>query len=440
MVPCDPQFHNHRKNAVNTTTAPHGRRVAIASLVGTALESYDQYVFAWLAALFVGPLFFEPLGVVGGTLAAFATYGVTFVVRPLGGIIFGYIGDHYGRRITLITTVTMIGLATGLVGLLPTYAQGGWTGAIILVALRLVEGLSLGGEWGGAVTMSAEHATSSRRGFAATLPQLGSPIGSILSNAVWLAVFILVPYDQIGEWAWRIPLLTALPLLLVSLYLRWGLPESPEFLAMKENSGRTRIPLGTVLRHAPVAFIVAIGAALLGHGSYTVMNTYTLNYGAYTLGYDYMQMTMALTIGGIVQLIAIPLFGVWANRIGSARVVAWGALGTVLAAFPMYWLIQDGSMALLIGIMIIGGILPTAAWAGLGGTMDSLFDARVRMTALALAYNVAAAIAATLPFILTFTATTTANAWWHPAVVLVGLSLITLVSALFAHRIARRTV
>lgn len=131
---------------MNTTTAPHGRRVAIASLVGTALESYDQYVFAWLAALFVGPLFFEPLGTVGGTLAAFATFGVTFIVRPLGGIIFGYIGDRYGRRITLITTVTMIGLATGLVGLLPTYAQGGWTGAIILVALRLLEGLSLGGE------------------------------------------------------------------------------------------------------------------------------------------------------------------------------------------------------------------------------------------------------------------------------------------------------
>ncbi len=434
---CDPHSHNHRKNAVTTTTAPHGRRVAIASLVGTALESYDQYVFAWLAALFVGPLFFEPLGTVGGTLAAFATFGVTFIVRPLGGIVFGYIGDRYGRRITLITTVTMIGLATGLVGLLPTYAQGGWTGAIILVALRLLEGLSLGGEWGGAVSMSAEHATSGRRGFAATLPQLGSPIGSILSNSAWLAVFILVPYDQIGEWAWRIPLLTALPLLLVSLYLRWGLPESPEFLANRTSAGSAPMPLATVFRHAPVAFLVAVGAALLGHGSYTVMNTYTLNYGAYTLGYDYMQMTMALTIGGVVQLIAIPLFGVWANRIGSARIVAWGAAGTLVAAVPMYWLIQDGSMALLISIMIIGGILPTAAWAGLGGTMESLFEARVRMTALALAYNVAAAIAATLPFILTFAQTTTANAWWHPALVLMGLSLITLISAVAAHRMSR---
>ncbi len=422
---------------MTTTTAPHGRRVAIASLVGTALESYDQYVFAWLAALFVGPLFFEPLGTVGGTLAAFATFGVTFIVRPLGGIVFGYIGDRYGRRITLITTVTMIGLATGLVGLLPTYAQGGWTGAIILVALRLLEGLSLGGEWGGAVSMSAEHATSGRRGFAATLPQLGSPIGSILSNSAWLAVFILVPYDQIGEWAWRIPLLTALPLLLVSLYLRWGLPESPEFLANRTSAGSAPMPLATVFRHAPVAFLVAVGAALLGHGSYTVMNTYTLNYGAYTLGYDYMQMTMALTIGGVVQLIAIPLFGVWANRIGSARIVAWGAAGTLVAAVPMYWLIQDGSMALLISIMIIGGILPTAAWAGLGGTMESLFEARVRMTALALAYNVAAAIAATLPFILTFAQTTTANAWWHPALVLMGLSLITLISAVAAHRMSR---
>lgn len=423
---------------MNTTTAPHGRRVAIASLVGTALESYDQYVFAWLAALFVGPLFFEPLGTVGGTLAAFATFGVTFIVRPLGGIIFGYIGDRYGRRITLITTVTMIGLATGLVGLLPTYAQGGWTGAIILVALRLLEGLSLGGEWGGAVAMSAEHASADRRGFAATLPQLGSPIGSILSNSVWLAIFILIPYDQIAEWAWRIPLLTALPLLLVSLYLRWGLPESPEFLANKDTTPRGLLPLIAIFRHAPVAFLVAIGAALLGHGSYTVMNTYTLNYGAYTLGYDYMQMTMALTIGGIVQLIAIPLFGVWANRVGSARIVAAGALGTLVVAIPLYWLIQDGSMTLLIAIMIIGGILPTAAWAGLGGTMETLFDARIRMTALALAYNIAAAIAATLPFVLTFAQTTTDNAWWHPAIVLMAMSLITLVSAVAAHRMAQK--
>ncbi len=422
---------------MNTTPRTTSRRVSTATLVGTALESYDQYVFAWLAALFVGPLFFEPLGVVGGTLAAFATFGVTFIVRPLGGLVFGYIGDRFGRRVTLITTVTMIGLATGLVGLLPTYAQGGWTGAIILVGLRLVEGLSLGGEWGGAVTMSAEHATT-KRGFAASMPQLGSPIGSILSNGVWLALFTFVPYEQIAEWAWRIPLLTALPLLLVSVYLRWNLPESPEFEAMKAAGTTTKIPLAAIVRHAPLAFLVAIGAALLGHGSYTVMNTYTLNYGAGVLGYDYMQMTLALTIGGVVQLVAIPLFGVWADRIGSARVVAWGAAGTLIAAFPMYWLIQDGSFALLIGIMVIGGILPTAAWAGLGGTMETLFDARVRLTALAMAYNIAAALAATLPFFLTLAATSTDNAWWHPGLVLTGLSALTLVSAVAAHRMARR--
>jgi len=429
---------------VSTTRAPlspkQSRKVAVASFVGTALESYDQYVYAWLAALFVGTLFFEPLGPVGGVLASFATFAVTFFVRPLGAVFFGHLGDRMGRRTTLIITIVLMGVATGLIGVLPTYEQAGWLGAIGLVILRLAQGLSLGGEWGGAVALTTEHATAKNRHFFASLVQLGSPVGSILSNAIWLVLFLTLPFEEILAWAWRIPLLSAFPLLLIALYLRWSIDETPVFKDMVANNTRVRYPFLEVVKKAPFAILVAVGGALLGHGSYTLMNTYTTNYGVDVLGYSPMEFTLALTIGSVLQLITIPAFGVLANRFGSAKIVGWGALGTMLVAFPLYWIILDATFIVLVIIMVVGGILPTASWAALGGMMSELFDEKARYTALALSYNIAAAIAATLPFLLTLMRVATDNAWWHPGIVLAALSAITLLSALTAMRMSIRTV
>jgi MFS family permease len=419
---------------MTTTERPlqtkQARKVAVASFVGTALESYDQYVYAWLAALFVGPLFFEPLGPVGGVLASFATFAVTFFVRPLGAIYFGHLGDRIGRRSTLIITITLMGVATGLIGVLPTYEQAGWIGAGAIVVLRLAQGISLGGEWGGAVALTTEHAAPEHRGFFASLVQLGSPVGSILSNVVWLAIFLLVPYENIvtDGW-WRLPLLSAFPLLLIALYLRWSIDETPVFKSILERDARVRYPFIEVIKRAPFALVIAIGGALLGHGSYTLMNTYTTNYGVEVLGYQPMEFTMALTIGSVLQLITIPTFGWLANRVGSAKVVAWGALGTMLVSFPLYWIILDAQFLTLVLIMVIGGILPTASWAALGGMMSDIFDEKARYTALAVSYNVGASVAATLPFLLVLMREATNNAWWHPGVVLAALSLITLLAA-----------
>ena len=415
------------------------RKVAVASFVGTALESYDQYVYAWLAALFVGPLFFEPLGPVGGILASFATFAIVFFVRPIGAIYFGHLGDRIGRRTTLIITIILMGVATGTIGLLPTYEQAGWLGAIILVILRLGQGLSLGGEWGGAVALTTEHANPRNRQFFASLVQLGSPVGSILSNMVWLGIFLTVPYGDIidGGW-WRIPLLTAFPLLLIALYLRWSIDETPVFKELVEKDRRAKFPFLEVIKRAPFAIVVAVGGALLGHGSYTLMNTYTTNYGVEVLGYSAQQFTMALTIGSLLQLVTIPTFGWLANKYSSAAVVAWGAVGTLLVAFPLYWIILDATFFVLVMIMVVGGILPTASWAALGGMMADLIDDKTRYTALALSYNIGAAVAATLPFLLVLMREATNNAWWHPGVVLAALSAITLLSALQASRMRYR--
>jgi MFS family permease len=404
-------------------------------MVGTALESYDFYLYSYFTAVFAGPLFFAALGPVGGTLAALASIGVAFVIRPLGAILFGHIGDRLGRRMTLIITVTLMGVATALIGVLPTFEQAGWLGAVLLVLLRVVQGISLGGEWGGAVLIATEHESRAKRAFAAAMPQLGSPIGSILSAVAFIWLSVAVSEADIAAGAWRIPFLTALPLLAVSLYLRFAVTETPVFRAVAEQHQRPKLPLAAVLRTQPVTILVAVGVALLGIGSYSLMNTYTVTYGYTVLGFDFMQLLIATTIGGLLQLVTIPLFGAWATRIGSGRVVAIGALGTLLIAFPMYLLLQTASFGVLVGMMIIGGILPTMSWAALGGIFNELFDERYRYTALGFAYSLSAVVAGFVPYLTGALGAATDNAWWHPAIVLSVMSIITLVSALYAIRI-----
>ena len=422
---------------MTTTTTPKVRnpiKVLWASLVGTSLESYDFYVFSYLSAFFIGPLFFEPLGAFGGTLAAFLTNALGFVARPLGAIVFGHLGDRIGRRMTLILTITIMGVATGIIGVLPDYATAGYLGAVLLVTLRLIQGFSLGGEWGGAILLATESADTKKHGFYAAFPQLGSPIGSILTATLYLSLPLLLSMDDLLSWGWRIPFLIAFPLLAVSLWLRFKIDETPVFTELVEKQQRERVPLAVVFRTKPVALILGIGAALLGIGSYSLMNTYTLNYGNSQLGYDYTQLLTATTIGALLQLVTIPLFGALANRIGSARVVLIGAIGTLVVAFPIYFLLQSASFEVLVGMMIVGGILPTMAWAALGGLLSELFGARIRYSAISFAYAIAAIVSGfVLPLTLTF-GEAVGYAWWHPGVVLAAMSLITAVSAYFAGR------
>jgi len=404
-------------------------------MVGTSLESFDFYVFAYFSAFFVGPLFFEPLGAVGGTLAAFTTIAVAFVVRPIGAIVFGWMGDRLGRRATLLWTVGIMGVATGLIGILPTYEQLGWLGAVLLVLLRVAQGISLGGEWGGSILLATEHSGRLKRAFYAAIPQLGSPVGSILSAAAFIVLVQTLSAEDMVAWGWRVPFLIALPLLLVSLYLRVTIEETPVFTGLVRERKRDRVPVLTMFRQRPGALLIAVGAALLGIGSYSLMNTYTMNYGSAVLGFPYMDLLTAATIGALLQLVTIPLFGAWAARIGSAKVVAWGALGTLVIAFPMYLLLQSANFGVLVGMMVIGGILPTMSWAALGGLMNDLFPDRFRYSALSFSYAIAATISGFIPLVTAALGAATEQAWWHPGIVLAVLSAVTLVAAVVAARL-----
>ncbi|WP_245570358.1 MFS transporter [Microbacterium luticocti] len=410
------------------------RRVAWASMVGTSLESFDFYVFAYFSAYFIGPLFFDPLGPFGATLASFSTIAVAFVVRPLGAALFGHMGDRLGRRATLLWTVGIMGVATGLIGLLPTYHQTGWLGAVLLVVLRVVQGLSLGGEWGGSILLATEHSGRLSRAFYAAIPQLGSPVGSTLSAAVFIVMAAIMPADQLAAWGWRIPFLLALPLLAVSLYLRWSISETPVFRRVVTEHRRDRMPVATMFAQRPAALLIATGAALLGIGSYSLMNTYTVNYGVAHLGFSFQDLLVATTVGALLQFVTIPLFGAWARRIGSAPVVLWGAVGTLLITFPMYWMLQFATFPILVGTMIIGGILPTMSWAALGGLMNDLFPDHFRYSALSFSYAIAATVSGFVPLLTVALGESTGYAWWHPGVILAVMSAVTLVAAWAAWR------
>jgi MFS family permease len=414
------------------------RKVVWASFVGTSLESYDFYVFAYFSAIFSAPLFFPEQDRAAGTILSFLLLAMSYLVRPLGAIVFGHLGDRIGRKRTLLWTIGIMGVATGAIGLLPDFASIGILAPILLALLRIVQGLSLGGEWGGAILLATEHASYRKRGFYAALPQLGSPVGTILTGALFLLLTLVLSSDDMLAWGWRLPFLLAFPLLAVSLYLRLAIDETPIFKNLVDTGRRSRIPVLDVFRTHPFAVIVAIAAALLGIGSYSLMNTYTMAYGVNILGFSYQELFQATLIGSLLQLVTIPLFGVLANRIGSAKVVAIGALGTLLITFPMYWMLQFATFPILVGTMIVGGILPTLSWAGLGGLMSDLFTGPVRYSALSIAYSVAAVISGLIPLATQALSTATDAAWWHPGIVLALLSILTLAASLIAARIRVR--
>jgi MFS family permease len=421
------------------STPRMARRVAGASFVGTALESYDFYVFGTAAALVFNTVFFTEQDPLAGTLSAFLVFAMGFVARPLGAVLFGHLGDRIGRKRTLIWTITLMGLATGTVGLLPDYTTIGVWAPIILTVLRLLQGLSLGGEWGGSILIATEHAEPRRRALYASIPQLGSPVGTMLISVIFLVLAVVAP-DVMTTWGWRIPFLLAFPFLAVAIYLRLAIDETPVFRETDRTHAIPRVPFLEVLKFQPVAIVVAIASAVLGIGSYFLMVTYTQAYGTQTLGLSQATVLNAALVGSVLQLATIPAFGYLAMRIGSARVVAGGALGTALIAFPLYWVISIATEPVYIAAIILGGILPTASWAALGGLMADIFQPATAFTALSFAYSIAAIVAGFAPSITQRFGIATDGAWWHPGVVLAVMSLVTVAGALGAVRLRTRSL
>jgi metabolite-proton symporter len=413
-------------------------KVVLASFVGTAIEWYDFFLYGTAAALVLDRLFFPTLDPVAGRMAAFATYAVGFFARPLGGIVFGHYGDRLGRKSMLVTTLVLMGLATFLIGLLPTYADIGLRAPLLLVLLRFVQGFGVGGEWGGAVLMAVEHGHRGGRGFYASWVQAGVPVGLLLATGVfnWFAA---LPEDQFLAWGWRVPFLAGILLLGVGLFIRLHVLESPLFARLQAAQTVGRMPLAEVLRHHPGNVLLVIGARFAENASFYIFSIFVLSYGKEQLGLPRGLLLNGVMLASVAQLFAIPLFGLLSDRLGRRPVYMSGAMFLGLFAFPFFWLVDSRVPALIWLALVIGLAVGHAAMYGPQAAFFSeLFGTRVRYSGTSLGYQLASPLAGGLaPLIATALIDWSGGRSWPVAVYLVAIALITLVSVYLAAETVR---
>jgi MFS family permease len=410
-------------------------RASAAAFVGTTVEWYDFYIYGTAAALVFGKLFFPQAGGFYGTLAAFGTFAVGFLARPLGGIVFGHIGDKLGRRRSLIVTLFIMGAATVSIGLLPTYATAGVWAPVLLVALRFIQGIAVGGEWGGAVLMAGEHApTRDRRTFLASFAQLGSPAGLILSMLMFKAVTSLPDADFLA-WGWRIPFLFSAVMLLVGLAIRLGVNESPDFLAERERQARAekaaRPPLADVLRGAPGLLLAAVCANVLGIAGFYFTNTFMIAYTTLYLEMDRALILDCLLLVSVMQFVITPLSGYLAERVGVHRFLMATAAVSILTPYAMFTLVDQGSLAAItVGVgLAVAGL--GAFYAAIAGYVSDSFPTRTRYTGISMAYQLSGAIFGGLtPIVATLLAERSAGDWRPLAVMFSAMAAISLVSVI----------
>ena len=371
------------------------RRVVISSLIGTAVEYYDFVLYATMTALVFDRLFFSALDPGLATVAAFAAFAAGYVSRPIGGILFGHFGDRLGRKRMLVMTMAIMGMASFLIGLLPTYETVGLAAPAMLVVLRVAQGVAIGGEWGGATLMVAEHAEAGSRGRWNGLMQMGSPIGALLSTGVVTAVTLLGE-DALLSWGWRIPFLVSALLLVFGLYVRVSVSESPVFehsvSADASGTDRRRLPLSSVLRR-PRTLILATAVGIGPFGLTALINTYMLSY-AKGIGYPLTDVITASLFSSVTSLLTIPLFSALSDRVGRRAVIMGGALAIVLYAVPFYWLVDSVSFPRLAVAWILAQAVQSAMYAPLGVLLSEMFDTDVRYTGVSMGYQLAAVLGA----------------------------------------------
>ncbi|GHD89722.1 MULTISPECIES: MFS transporter [Pseudocitrobacter] len=376
----------------NTAAAPHDpkqmRKLVIASVLGNALEWYDFFLYGTAAALVFGPLFF-PVGgdPLQGTLLAFSGFAVGFLARPLGGIVFGHLGDRYSRKMTLIMTLTLMGATTFVIGLLPTYSQIGIWAPICLITLRFLQGVASGGEWGGGVLMLSENAPASRRGFFTAWSQMGVAGGFVLSAFAFYLVQKL-PESDFMQWGWRVPFLLSLLIFLVGVYIRKNIRESEAFRQAKPEEKHEKIPLIVLLREHPKALMQAIALRLPENGASYIFFTFSVVYAKH-IGISTDIIISAVTLAMVVEFFSILFWGALSDRIGLKRVYYIGVIGLLVMAFPFFWLLSSGEFSGIMVAMFLG--LPVCHGAMTGTQpciMSDLFPVRVRYSGLALGHEV----------------------------------------------------
>ncbi|GLK77099.1 MFS transporter [Methylopila jiangsuensis] len=390
-----------------TSPANSPRRVLFASLIGTTIEFFDFYIYATAAVIVFPKLFFPAADPTSATLQSLATFAIAFFARPVGAAVFGHFGDRLGRKATLVAALMLMGFSTVAIGLLPTYAQIGVAAPLLLSLCRLGQGLGLGGEWGGAVLLATENAPKGREAWYGMFPQLGAPIGFILSAASFLALGAALTDEQFFAWGWRIPFVASALLVIVGLYVRLKITETPAFQAAIERRERVRAPMLTVLReHGAILSLATLGAT----ATFTVfylMTVFALSWGVSALGYGRGQFLPLQMIGMVVFAVTIPLSAIYADRAGRTTALLLATLGLFLFGFAFEPLFGAGHVAGVTLFLALGLGLMGCTYGPLSAALSELFPTAVRYTGASLAFNLAGILGASpAPYLATWLAKT----------------------------------
>ncbi|WP_055491707.1 MFS transporter [Streptomyces sp. TP-A0356] len=399
-------------------------RLAAASLAGTAIEFYDFFAYGTAAALVLGPLFFPTFSPLAGTLAAFGTFGVGFVARPLGSVLFGHIGDRRGRRPVLVVSLLLTGAATVAVGCVPTYGTIGTAAPVLLLVLRFLQGLGLGGEWGGAVLLTAEHAPAGRRVLWSSFPQVGPSLGFVLANGVMLGLSAALSDAQFASWGWRIPFWGAGVLAAAGLWLRGSLAESPLFLEIDDHA---RVPLAEVVRRHWRLVLLTAGALAVGYAVFYTVTTWSLAYATERLGVSRTVMLACVMATVAVQGAMTPVLALAGDRYGRRPLCLAGCAGVALWMFPMVALLSTGE-PLWMFLGFLGAMLSfITMFAVIAAYLPELYEPRVRCTGAAVGYNLGGVIGGALtPIVATALAEHGGRVPWGVGAYLTAVALLSL--------------
>lgn len=408
------------------------RSVVFASTIGTIIEWYDFLIYATAAALVFNKLFFPTTDPAVGTLAALGSYAVGFFARPLGGALFGHFGDRIGRKSMLMMTMFVMGFGTFCIGLLPTYETIGIWAPILLVTLRIIQGIGLGGEWGGAALMVIEHAPPNRRGFYGSLVQIGFPCGLVLATLTFAAVSKL-PEADFMSWGWRIPFLISIVLFGLGAFIRSRVAETPVFEEMKQRNEMSKNPVGEAVFQNPRSFFTAIGLKLSEVSLVYLLTVFLVVYATTKLNVPKSVVLDGVLYAAMFELISIPFFGWLSDKVGRRPLYIIGALFTIAFAFPLFWMVDTKSPYMIALAIIIAMNFGHGMMFGLQATyFPELFGARCRYSGASFGFQVAAAIGGGLSPIIATAMLAYFGGTAGVSVMVIGLAVITLIAAILA--------
>ncbi|SAK77292.1 major facilitator transporter [Caballeronia pedi] len=377
-------------NALPRTDGKQMRRVVVASLIGATIEWYDFFLYGVVAGIVFNKLYFPSGDPLISTMLAYGTFAVGFLSRPLGGVIFGHFGDRVGRKSMLVMTLTIMGVATVLIGMVPTYAQIGIWAPSLLLFLRVLQGIGLGGEWGGAVLMAFEYAPENKRGFYASIPQIGLALGLCLSSGVVAGLSLTLTDAQFLAWGWRLAFFLSFALVAIGMYIRLNVMETPEFARIQRTGSESRMPIVEVISKYPGNTIAGMGARFIDGVFFNVFGVFSISYLTGTLHLQRTDALLGVMVAAFVMIFTIPFFGRLSDRVGRARIYFWGSLATGLSAFFGFWLMKNSggnTMLAWLAVVIPLGVVYASIYGPEAALFSELFDAKVRYSGISFVYQ-----------------------------------------------------